>query len=503
MRVLLDTNILIDREDHRVLPEQLRRLLRELHRTNAQVLVHPLSYEDLSRDCDNARRRVALSKLDSYRRLEAPPDPERDLPFLSAVGPQGTRNDQIDVALLYAVKRDAVDLLITEDTRLLRKSSRVGLKERTLSVEDAISVLVNRFPDGRIVHPPALREDFVYNLDLSDSFFDSLKEDYGPDAFGTWFRKISREGRKCWVFRRASGTIGALLIYKVESEAVDSVPSLPAKRRFKIATMKVAQYGQKIGELLIKLSVRYCLKNSLEELYLTHHTKPPDRLVDLIQQFGFEKVAMKSAEDVFLKTLTPDRELLSRMNPVHVSTKYWPCFRDSRAVTKLIIPIQPEYHDRLFTDFEGRQTKLYEHTGEFIIEGNTIKKAYLTHSRTRKVSAGDVVLFYRSHDVRGLTSLGVVESVNHGLTDVEDISKLIQKRTVYSAAELKLMAKKPTTVILFNWHLHFDRAIGLAELIRNGVLSGSPQSIVAIPHERYKIVMRRAGIGVRLAVSET
>jgi hypothetical protein len=58
MRVLLDTNIFIYREDNHVLSENLQELLRILSEAKAEVIVHPLSLEDLQRDTDNKRKKV-------------------------------------------------------------------------------------------------------------------------------------------------------------------------------------------------------------------------------------------------------------------------------------------------------------------------------------------------------------------------------------------------------------------------------------------------------------
>lgn len=140
----------------------------------------------------------------------------------------------------------------------------------------------------------------VYNLDISDPIFISLKEEY--EEFDSWFKKISREGRKCWVYRRRDGAIGAILIYKIENDPIDATPPLPAKKRLKISTLIVTHIGYKIGELFIKLAVGYSIKNNLTEIYLTHFTKPDDYLVDLITEYGFYKAAVNNrGEDVFVK----------------------------------------------------------------------------------------------------------------------------------------------------------------------------------------------------------
>ncbi len=500
MRVLLDTNVFISREGNQVLSPSLRTLLRNLQGSGTKVLTHPASLEDLGHDTDGTRHQVAISKFDAYPRLESAPDPSEDSDYLSAVGPLRSRNDFVDASLLYAVYRDAVDVLLTEDLGIHRMAARIGARERVMSVAEASLVLGGAKRPRRLARPPALTEDAVHNLRLDDEFFDSLREEYV--GFDAWFTKISREGRRCWVYRGPTGAIGALLIHKTEDEPVDCAPPLAPHPRLKISTMKVSDYGQKIGELFIRLSVQYCIQNGLDELYLTHFSREADRLVALITEFGFERVAVKrNGEDVFLKHLSCDKELLSGMNPVTVSTRYWPCLRDSRVTAKYIIPIRPEYHGRLFTDFAARQTSLREHSGEFIVEGNTIRKAYLTHSKVKRIRPGDVLLFYRSHDVRGLTTVGVVESVAPGMTNPAAIMDLIQKRTVYTAKEVESLAKVPTTVILFNWHFHLPHVVGFDDLKAAQVLSGSPQSILQITHSQYLEIKRRSGLDDRFAVT--
>ena len=147
-----------------------------------------------------------------------------------------------------------------------------------------------------------IRNDFVYNLDLEDPIFDPLREDY--EEFENWFKKISREGRKCWVHYKEDGGIGALLIYKFEDEPIDSAPLFPKKTRLKISTFVVTDVGHKIGDLLIQLAIDISVKHNLSEIYLTHFTRPADRLVELISEYDFYKAAMnKRGEDIFLKTI--------------------------------------------------------------------------------------------------------------------------------------------------------------------------------------------------------
>lgn len=507
MRVLFDTNIFIYRENHTVIPASLQNLLRSLHLSKVEILIHPRSLEDLKRDPDERRRNIAYSKINTYPLLDSPPEQGLDPYFLETVGPASKINDEIDNAILYSAYRNAVEFLITEDKGVHRKAARLQIKDQVLSIEEAVEIFGTRDKDGRLTYLPALKEDYVYNLNINDPFFDSLKEDYGE--FEGWFKKISREGRKCFVHRKTDGEIGALLIYKEENEPIDSTPVIPAGRRLKLSTFKVSYVGNKIGELFIKLAVEYCLNNGIDEMYLTHFVETNDHLIGLIEEYGFYDVAKlnNNEEHVFLKRLVPENDNIESRSPIEVSKKLYPSFYDGENVNKYVIPIQPKWHKRLFTEYrekgtKGRQSTLSEHWGEFIVEGNTIKKAYLCHSNITTISPGDLVLFYRSKDEKRLTSLGVVEKIYQRLNDPEEITRIVGKRTVYSIEEIEEIAKRPTTVLLFTWHLHLPDPIALKELVDEGVLKRAPLSINSISHEKYLTVKKRGKIDERFTAHQ-
>ena len=494
MRVLLDTNIFIYREDDRILTDNLQELLRLLNKIKVEILIHPLSFEELRKDRDKERREVILSKVKAYPILELPPDPIKNKKYLDAIG----KDIEIDDNILYAVYKDAVDFLITEDRGIHKKASRLGIDDRVFLIDEALRIFETYTHKEKVISPPALKEDFVYNLNLSDPIFDALKRDY--EEFEGWFKNISRKGRKCWVHYRKDGSIGALLIYKFEDEAIEATPPLPKKNRLKISTFIVTHVGHKIGELFIKLSIDISIKNELSEIYLSHFTEPDDRLVELISEYGFFKVSKnKRGEDIFIKKLMAT-EMEEGLHPLEIAKKFYPSFYDGWRVKKFLVPIQPEYHNRLFTDFGGRQTKVTEHDGVFIVEGNTIKKAYLTHSKILKMKPGNIVVFYRSKDQSRITSLGIVESVNVRVQNPEKIITFVGKRTVYSRGEIEEYAEKPTTVILFLHHLHLNNPLHLDELKDWGVLTSAPQSIIEISHDSYLKIKSRGGIDERFTV---
>jgi predicted nucleic acid-binding protein len=499
MRVLIDTNIFINRENYHVVPENLQQLLKMLNSLKVEVLIHPDSVEELRNDSDEARKAIGLSKIYTYSKLESPPNPIDDIAFSRSVGMPSNAHDKVDDALIYAVYRDAVEFLISEDKRLTSKALKVNLRNRVFSVDEAVEVFGKSLPKKQLKRPPALIEELVHNLNLRDTFFDSVREEY--PKFDEWFRKVSREGRKCWVHSE-QGSIRDLLIFKDENEPIDSVPPFPSKRRLKLCTFKATSSGHRIGELFIKLAVQYCVNNKIEQTYLTHYSKKEDPLAELLSEYGFFNVAKKDGEDIYLKELVPDARKAESMSSDVISTVFYPAFYDGPSARKFVVPIRPEYHDRLFTDYAGRQTTLLEHAGNFIVEGNTIKKAYLCHSSTQRISKGDILLFYRSKDRRELTTLGVVEDVFFRLKDSIKVMKLVGNRTVYSVEEIKELVKKPTLVLLFKWHFYLARPLRLDELKNMKILREAPQTLTRIPHKKYLEAKKAGGLDDRYSVDK-
>ena len=498
MRILFDTNIFIYREDHSIIGEYLQNLLSIISSLGITILIHPLSREEIKNDKDQNRREIILSKINAYPVLENPPDFHADQDFIKIIGEPRNAHDHIDDCILYSIYKNAADFLVTEDNKLLNNANKLNIQQRIFSIKEATNYLkTNLIEEPK--QPPALKNLPVHNLNQNDPIFDTLKIDY-PN-FEKWWQKISREGRKAWVYFDAEQRIGAILIYKIEEEAIPSEPPIIANRRIKISTMKVSQTGYKIGELFIKLTVQLAVLNNIFEIYLTHFMQAhEDFLVELIKEYGFQPVADKNGEKVFLKALIPPKKDL---DPLEISKTFYPSLHHGSNLKKFIIPIKPEYHQRLFSDYQSKkspkhQLKLFEE--ELITEGNTIRKAYLCKAKTKQIGPGDIIYFYRSKDLMALTSVGVVEQVHYDLTDAEEIMRLIGKRSVYTNNEIIEISNKPTTVIIFLHHFYFTNNIALSELVKRNVIAGAPQSICQIPDENSLSILKMGGIDERFII---
>ena len=492
MKIIFDTNILIHIEDPKELSKSLQDLMKLFREHGHQIFIHPASLKDIDNDQDENRKKIILSKLKGYPLIESPPRPADD--FLSVVGLSSKSNEINDTEILFAIQKNTADFLITEDYGLQKKAILANLEYRVFSIDSALDYFKNLYARKVISHP-LLKEDCLHNLDIEDPFFDSLKEDYEDSKFRKWFKEKSIEGRKCWVYLK-DDEIKALLMLKEEDEPIDTSPQIPAGRRLKIATLKVDLSGFKLGELFLKMAFQYCINNQIFETYMTHFRREDDVLVNLIENYGFESVGFlkKNKEEVFLKNLIP---LEKKLSPVETSKKYYPSFRDSPYVRKFLVPIIPDFHDRLFPDFRQRQMKITDYS-EINIPGNAIKKAYLSHSPIKKIRAGDLVLFYRSGDLKAVTAIGVVDQEPLHLNTAEEVVRIVGKRTVYLEKEIKEMAP-PVFVTMFRHHLFLPNLLNLDYLREHDI--PVPQSIIEITHRQYLVIKEGGKLDERFTVS--
>ncbi|HEY9777172.1 MAG TPA: GNAT family N-acetyltransferase [Planktothrix sp.] len=479
-RVIVDTNIVISLEEHAVVDETAARLLALLQTNDVHVLIHPASVEDILNDKDEERKAIKLSKLKKYTELNSPPKLDTAL-FAAKDVHIGGNNDVIDCTILSALLKDAVHFLITEDRRLHRKARKLGLGERTLTVEQGLSYFGAAFANQPI-RLPNLDSVELHQIrdELPEKFFDSLRNDY-PE-FDEWFVRCCKEGRSAWVAHDDGGNLGAIGIYKEESNPQVTPTHKLSGRVLKLCTLKVEGNvrGQKIGELLLKAAFRHSTKNNFEKIYVTAKDKHHE-LIELLREFGFESIGINDNQDQVLVKNQPLTPPSSPLSPVEYHIKFAPHFKAGPTIKKFLVPIQPEYHELLFPDASDRQLK-FSFVGP--LPGNAIKLAYLCRAKTKSIRPGDVLVFYRSHDLQQCTTLGIVESVGW-LDDADIILERVLKRTVYTRNEIEEICHKGCLVILFRLQSHFINPITLSTLKTLDVI-GPVQSIRKLTDEQFR-----------------
>lgn len=492
MKILYDTNILIHIEDQKELSPDLQSLLSLIREHGHQEFIHPASLKDIENDNDIVRRKITLSKLRGYPRLPSPPLPDNE--FISFVGAPLNQHDKNDNEILFSLKKNLADFLITEDKGIRKKAIQLDIDDRVFSIASALDYF-SRLYNRHLPKHTLLKECYAHDINLNQPFFDSLKEAY-QDFEWWWYEKCVKQSRKCWIYEEEK-VIKAFLMLKEEDQPIETSPPVPAGRRVKITTLKVDLSGSKMGELFLKMAFQYCINNQFFETYLTHFEEEDDSLVYLIRNYGFEYVGKKvsNGENVYLKKYIAND---TSLHPLAIAKKYYPCFKDGKKIKKFIIPIQPQYHDVLFPDYSRRQLTLADYT-EINIPGNAIKKAYLSSSRIKKITPGSIILFYRSKDQHSITAVGVVDQEPIRTNDPDELKRIVGKRSVYSDDKLLEWAQKTVFVLRFKHHLYLPNPLNLKYLNNLGI--DAPQSIREINHEQYLAIKTGGKLDERFTVN--
>ena len=480
IKILLDTNLLIYREDHSVIDDKVLELTKILYDSNKyKIVVHPMTIEDISHIKDSNDREIFYSKVKVYETIERPPKATED--FNNLVGCSKLPNDLIDNNLLYAVYRDCVSYLITNDNKLKNKAQKINISDRVLGIEDAIN-LFKPLEEKEIRTPAFINYEYLYNVELEDEFFDSLKADY--KGFEIWYKKKSRAGNKAYITRYPNNKIGSFLMLKVEDENEDySRFKEPFEKgvRLKVATFKVANTGNKIGESYIKIIVNEALKNKVDEIYVTVFEKQ-EALIKLFSEYGFIQKTTQMTEKAD-GSFEEELVFVKRMNDIT-----YPNFDWSNKNT-FIVPIQQQYHEMLFPESETSTQLSFGDLQGVNSYANTIKKAYVCKAPTQQIKPGDILLFYASENKRSITTIGIVDNVFSNFSNPEDLYAMAIKRTVYSLEEIKSNFSSNSKLILFKYYRTLKEPITYNNLIKNKLLKNVPMSIVKVDSNLAKKII--------------
>lgn len=482
MRLLVDSNVIITLEDSsRALEPHYARLTELCGANGHQLLIHPASRTDLNRDRNTVRRQITESRFRRHPVLDSPPRFASDIPLGSL------DNDGVDRELLHAVERDAVAVLVTEDRAIHRKAKALGVAERVHYVQQAVSWL-ERLHAVREVAFHNIKDIPIHNFVLSDPFFDSLRAGYRE--FDDWFRRSAQNGRRAWAYLPEGGAPNAICIYKREDSPVvsDAGTQLPGPV-LKLCTFKVGERvrGRKVGELFFKAAFTYASRNGIAFVYLT---TSPDQvfLRDLCAKYGFvEKGPCSRGRELVLVKETPKVCPPSSLPALEYHIRFSPCVKASPDTQVLLIPIQPGFHNLLFPEISSQ----FELFSDPII-GNGLTLAYLCHAKLAEIRPGDVALFYRSGDLKSITTVGVVET-SFISADIEAIVRSVAKRTVYPLSEITKMVEKPVRVILFRLASHFAQPVSYEQLLQHRIVAGPVQSLCRISLDDLKEIAQLAG----------
>lgn len=348
-------------------------------------------------------------------------------------------------------------------------------------------------------------------IDISDPFFDSLKNDYPADenniGFVNWFQKKSAGDATALVFHDDQG-LGAFICLKDENEPIElEGHTLPAIPRKKISTLRIAERyrGQRLGEGAIGLTLWNWQKSKSEEIYVTVFEKH-EQLIGQLEMFGFCLAGYNhNGECVYLK---------SRFN-IDYSDPYksFPFINPHIQKAGYLI-VDDVYHDTLFPYSELSNT-IQEQVALSVANG--ISKVYVGAQYTRPhYKLSEPIMIYRRHTKQDgqkprykscitsycvVTDIIMVKANNRFLIAFDDLCNRIGNKSVFDIEQLRKRYNEDRNVVviemLYYGYFGAGHNVNNAWLSDNGYFPQNvyPALIEATP-DQFKAILREGDVDV-------
>lgn len=506
---LIDTNILIGLEDNHTVDPAYAEFSSLAAKHKVDIFVHEAARDDIARDKNLPRRRISLSKIDKFQKLEKVKGLTK-ASLISDFGGINRPNDLVDATLLHALFIGAADFLVTQDKGLHDRAQKhsADLGRRVLFIADAAQLLTQTY-EPKQVPIRHVAEVKAHTIDISDNFFDSLREGY--QGFDGWWKEKCIAGRRpCWVVYDDDELAG--LIVRKDEVASNTDAITKAAKILKICTFKVRpeKRGVKLGELLLKQVFWFAQSNGYDLAYLTAYEEQT-ALINLLEFYGFVLSGKKADGELIFERAFSNARLTrpAGRSTFDVGRTNYPRFLVDEAVRGFGIPIKEGYHDILYPDlWNPKQRDLF--SGRFSAEtptrpGNTIRKVYLCRAKSQLADPGTVLFFYKgaSKDTpsQAITAIGILEEVTLA-TSTRELMLKTGGRSVYSEgqlAEWEACVERPVKVINYLLVDYIDPPIAIDELKKIGVFRGKmpPQSIFELTDQAFRKLLERANLNFR------
>ena len=326
--------------------------------------------------------------------------------------------------------------------------------------------LKNKIRNNQERRPMDLQVQRFSDIDLNDSFFDSLRASY-PE-FNEWYNKKAAAGATAYCYY-VDNELKDFLYLKIEEEELsDLTPALPAKKRLKVGTFKVDNEDRHTtrGERFMKKIMDKAIAEDVDEIYVTMFpTEELQGLIRMFEKFGFSHIADKpheggNAEYVLIKDMTTHVDDFKLDYP----------FVKKASSNKYVLSIVPKFHTHLFPDSILKNEKKYDLIQD-VSETNSIYKIYVCWMQdTRNLKAGDKLIIYRTSDEEGkayyrsvCTSVCTVCEVKtyRDFENEEEFIKYTNRYSVFKEHELRrwYKYKKYFIVIKMVYNIAFTKKV--------------------------------------------
>jgi predicted nucleic acid-binding protein len=507
MNVLLDTNIIIHREAGSVINPDIGILFKWLDTLHCKKCIHPVTIDEIEKHGDPKTVKAFKIKMSSYEIMKTVA-PQHEQVIKKCIPLDKSENDLNDSKLLNELLHGRVDIFISEDKNVHRKAELLGISDRVFFIDAFLEKVTAENPKLQDYKVLSVKQELFGNLDLSDPFFLTLKDDYHPN-FEKWFNGKANE---CAYICKKDAKIVAFLYVKPENQGEDYsniTPVFTKKKRLKIGTLKVDYNGLRLGERFLKIAFDNALKMKVEELYVTTFNKRPEqeRLIVLLESYGFKYWGKKNGgESVYVRDFQPG------FNPVNPRLTY-PYVSSERNI--FLIPIYPDYHTDLLPDsiLRTESPRDYEENEP---HRNSIMKSYISRSIERGIRKGDVIIFYRTAE-KGksayhsscITTIAVADDVIEKIADENDFIMKCRKRSVFTDEELKKHWNWKPSYRPFIINFLYVHSFGLGnrlnrhKLMDLGIVTGAEnelRGLKKINRDQFKSILKETNTDERLIV---
>lgn len=297
------------------------------------------------------------------------------------------------------------------------------------------------------------------DIDISDSFFDSLKEDY-PE-FEKWYIDKAKKQKQAFAYIDEHGLGAFVMLKSGENEEIAlETRILPNCSRLKISTLKLSERveGNRLGEGAIGIALWKWLESDDEEIYVTVFDKHK-KLIDMLKKFGFILAGRNAkGEGVYLRS----------KQHIDFATPYssFPFINKEQEFIAML-PIEPEWHDKIFPYSELKNT--LQDTEEFAA-ANGMTKTYICFPYTPPVYISNmpIMIYRKSNEYKGyksvVTSYGTVvrfekiKQNNQKIKSYEEYINIVGNKSVFTDEEIKSFYDKRSN--LYVLELVYNHAFG-------------------------------------------
>lgn len=431
-RFLLDTNIIIQRESTNNCSFEINLVYKAIEQFKGKKFFHQITEDELKEYKDDKVKESMITKLNSYFKLSSLViDDDYFKQVVSIFG--NDKNSKNDNEILYQVYSGRVDFLITEDQGILRKAKKLYLKNRVMCANEFLKISKERNPQLINYNALSVTLKKIGSLSIDDSFFDSLREDYGGLKFNQWLNKKAEE--KAYIFNDNKGLQGFLYLKKEceDEDYSDLNPILSPMTRLKVGTFKINSTGKRLGERFLKIIFDNALKLNVDEIYVTmfkDKRKEVSNLMHLMMEWGFEEKGTKKNGEIYLiKDMKHyDRSKGPKFN--------YPLVKEKCSIS--FLPIDSKYHTKLFPDLhlKNEDALFFDDACSYAIE-----KIYITAWKDVSLNPGDLLCVYYIADFNkkyrsSVTGTCILNEVNK-TSSADELTKICKNRSVFTEEEIK------------------------------------------------------------------